>query len=143
MCTFKRIVISFPPFQTPTLQWKRMGPLEARHCEVASFVLGQVFKLQIIFSPITGVDNLIVNLSKTFTLTSDQCSLLLKGLTFIPTPSGFKTKKIELLNDLQTYHHRLQLKTYFQGKKLQKKRLPFMGPSEWTPSLLSLLNNIR
>lgn len=104
--------------------------------------MGPLFKLPISFSRTPGVDNLIVNLSKTFTLSSDQRALLSKGLTFIPTPTGFKTKKIELLSDLQAYHRRLQLETHFEGKKLQKEKLPFTGPSGWTPSLSSLPKHI-
>lgn len=94
-------------------------------------------------SRIPGVDNLIINLSKTFLLTPDQRSVLQKGLTFIPTPTDFKTKKIELVSDLQAYHRRLQLETHFEGKKLRREKLPFTGPSEWTPSLATLPNNIR
>lgn len=42
------------------------------------------------------------------------------------------------MKDLQTYHRRVKLETYFEGKKVKKQKIPFTGPSEWTPSLACL-----
>lgn len=71
-------------------------------------------------------------------LNREQNSALLKGLSFIPTPLGFKTQRIELLKDLQDYHRRIKLETFFEGKKSSKKKLPFTHSSDWTPALSSL-----
>lgn len=83
-------------------------------------------------------EKLIVNLSKTFHLTPAQRMVLLRGLSFIPAPRGIKTQKIQLLKDMQTYHRRIKLETFFEGKKTKKQKIPFTGPSDWTPSLGSL-----
>lgn len=88
-------------------------------------------------SPINSLEKLIVNLSS-LSLTTEQRAVLLKGLSFVPTPHGFKTQKLELLTDLQNYHRRVKLETIFEGKKNQKQKIPFTKASEWTPALSSL-----
>lgn len=89
-----------------------------------------------------GPHKLIINLSESFVLTSEQNSVLLKGLSFIPAPLGFKTQKKELLKDMQSYHRRLKLETFFEGKKNKKNKLPFTHGSDWTPALSSLPKQI-
>lgn len=91
----------------------------------------------------TGQHNLIINLSETLKLTLAQTVVLSKGLSFIPTPRGIKTQKIELQKDLQKYHRRLKLEAFFEGKKRRKEKLPFTHGSEWTPMLSSLPKQIR
>lgn len=80
----------------------------------------------------------IVNLSKTFIPTNDQISLLSRGLTFIPTFQKLKNQKKQLQLDLQTYHRRLKLESYFEGKKKTTQKIPFIAKSNWTPKLCQL-----
>ena len=100
------------------------------------------FKLLIDKSPKQESNKLIINLSKKFKLSKDQRAVLLKGLSFIPTPRGVKTQKIKLLKDMQAYHRRVQLETFFEGKKTQKQKVPFTENSDWTPALSNLPKQI-
>lgn len=93
-------------------------------------------------SPKQDQNKLIVNLSKKFKLSKEQRAVLLKGLSFVPTPMGVKTQKIQLLKDMQAYHRRIKLETFFEGKKSQKQKIPFTGASDWTPALSSLPKQI-
>ena len=47
-----------------------------------------------------------------------------------------------MMIDIQDYHRRLTLATYFEGKR-KKERLPFTANSNWTPNLGSLPSPIR
>lgn len=98
------------------------------------------FKLLKPDSPKRGPQKLIINLSKSLILTKDQTSVLEKGLSFIPTPP--KCLKKELLADIQSYHRRIKLETYFEGKKNSKEKVPFTHPSDWEPPLSSLPKEI-
>ncbi len=116
-------------------QWSIFILLHAR-------ALGTVFKLLSIMNPINSQDKLIVNLSSS-TLSIEQRAVLLRGLSFVPTPQNVRTQKFELLQGLQKYHRRLKLETFFEGKKSNKKKLPFTHGSEWTPTLSSLPPHVR
>lgn len=75
-------------------------------------------------------DSLILNLSKSFILTSTQSLLLEKGLSFIPTPT---TQDREgLRRDIHSYHRRLKLSDHFKNKP-QCDPIPFTLPSTWEP----------
>ncbi len=93
-------------------------------------------------NPINSQDKLIVNLSSS-TLSTEQRAVLLRGLSFVPTPKNVRTQKLELLQGLQKYHRRLKLETFFERKKSNKKKLPFTHGSEWTPTLSSLPPHVR
>ncbi|KAL2076412.1 hypothetical protein ACEWY4_027991 [Coilia grayii] len=70
-------------------------------------------------------------LAKNFTLTPSQASLLKKGLTFIPAPIMTTNSKQQLAYDLQTYHRKIKLASYFGDD--QHSPVPFLPPSDWTP----------
>lgn len=52
-------------------------------------------------------------------------------------------EKKQLKFDLQAYHRRLKLKTFFEGKRKDSRKVPFTHNSDWTPSLSSLPIQIR
>ncbi len=66
-------------------------------------------------NPINSQDKLIVNLSSS-TLSIEQRAVLLRGLSFVPTPQNVRTQKLELLQGLHKYHRRLKLETFFRNK---------------------------
>lgn len=74
----------------------------------------------------------VVVLAENFQLTQAQHELLNKGLTFVPTVNIHRNQKWQLQLDMQNYHRKIKLATYFR-KAPQKDRIPFLGPSEWTP----------
>lgn len=76
----------------------------------------------------------VVVLAPNFNLSKPQSSLLSKGLTFIPTISLGRDQKLKLEFDLQNYHRKIKLATYYRNA-LSKKITPFVGPSIWTPPL--------
>ena len=79
----------------------------------------------------------MIVLAKNFTLTEPQRKLLSRGLFFIPSLDIGKGLKNNLETDIQTYHRRIKLAVYF--KDAQKEgRLPFVGSSDWEPSLENL-----
>ena len=88
--------------------------------------------------PRKGAHRLVVNLSKHFSISPSQSSLLMKGLTFIPSVQKMKDFKHQLRLDLQKYHRRIKLEVFFEGKKTKKQRLPFTHNSDWTPALSRL-----
>lgn len=63
--------------------------------------------------------------------------MLRKGLFFVPTLNLNKNQKVQFHLDLQNYHRRLKLVTYYKktnGNKVKNKGiLPFVGPSTWVP----------
>lgn len=81
------------------------------------------------------VENNIVNLSKNFTLTEAQISLLSRGLSFIPSVNHLSRDDLEF--DLQCFHRRLKLAAYFEGTR-ESVPLPFLPPSLWEPASLVL-----
>lgn len=74
----------------------------------------------------------VIVLSKTFRLSQPQRTLLSKGLSFIPTLDLGRNQKLQLQSDIQQYHRKLKLASYFKNKQ-DKTILPFVGPSRWTP----------
>lgn len=84
----------------------------------------------------------VINLSNKFSPTENQLKLLNKGLTFIPTPKINRDTKNQLSVDLQNYHRRLLLTTYFRHQE-EKQILPFTYRSTWTPKLIQVPDNIR
>lgn len=81
----------------------------------------------------------VVVLAPNFQLTGPQHSLLSRGLSFIPTLNIHRSQKQQFLLDMQDYHRKVKLATYFKDRTTDKKeKLPFLGPSVWTPPLHSL-----
>ena len=73
-------------------------------------------------------------LADQFKPTKAQLSLLNRGLTFIPSIKIDKNVKTQLLLDVQKYHRRIKLATYFKdADDPDSTILPFMPPSDWTP----------
>jgi len=66
-------------------------------------------------------------------LTPPQISLLNRGLNFIPTKGSNKNFIQQGRWDLQQYHRKLKLATYFQHKK-ESDPPPFTPKSQWVPS---------
>lgn len=81
----------------------------------------------------------VVNLSKSFKITTAQAILLNKGFTFIPSFKGATTKEIRdtLRADVQDYHRQLKLAVYYKDRP-QATQLPFTPKSTWSPALASL-----
>lgn len=96
--------------------------------------LGEILKLLVPASRIDeeGNKNIVV-LSKHFILTEAQYKLLNKGLTFVPTPKLDSDTKSQMKLDLQNYHRKLKLATFFENKN-QSDPTPFVLKSGWTPS---------
>lgn len=82
-------------------------------------------------------------LAPNFTLTKAQHTLLTKGLFFIPTIDLKKDQKINLLTDIQNYHRKIKLAVYFRDTIGKKDKLPFTGPSTWTPLLKQLPQEVE
>lgn len=102
--------------------------------------MGTVFKLS---SPISLLEegygeqlplvseNVIV-LAENFKLSEAQKKVLDRGLTFIPTLTLDSNQKLHLQFDIQNYHRKIQLASYFRDNKRQ--RLPkFTSSSFWMP----------
>lgn len=88
------------------------------------------------------MDKSVVNLSKSFTPTQAQHLLLSKGLSYIPTSQPRRNDKHQLLSDLQMFHRKVMLTTYFEGRGSTQK-LPFTTKSTWTPRLNQLPSAVR
>lgn len=82
-------------------------------------------------SDLLGSRNVVI-LTKNFTPTKTQLKLLEKGLTFIPVMGTIKDQKMQLQLDIQNYHRKLKLASYFKSSR--KQPLPFTPASFWTPS---------
>lgn len=76
----------------------------------------------------------VVVLAPNFTLSGPQRDLLSKGLSFIPVLGIGRDQKVNLVADIQNYHRKIKLATYFEDSQ-QKEKRPFVGPSHWTPRL--------
>lgn len=74
----------------------------------------------------------MLNLSKPFTLSPSQFSLLRRGLKFIPTRGTNKNLIDRTQFDLQPYHRKLKLAAHFEHKK-ESDPPPFTPKSEWSP----------
>ena len=84
----------------------------------------------------------VVVLAKNFHLTGPQRNLLDKGLSFIPTLDIGRDQKAQLQWDIQNYHRKIKLATYFKNSNT-KEKLPFIGPSIWTPPLHKLPMEVK
>lgn len=77
----------------------------------------------------------VVVLAKNFQISRHQYSLLAKGLSFIPAPDIGMDQKAQLQLDIQNYHRKIKLATYFRFSNTNTEEiLPFVGTSNWTPS---------
>lgn len=76
-------------------------------------------------------------LAKNVTLSGPQRRLLSRGLSFIPTLDIGRKQKINLQLDIQNYHRRIKLASYFADSP-KTEQLPFVVPSNWTPPLEKL-----
>ncbi|KAF3840435.1 hypothetical protein F7725_006297, partial [Dissostichus mawsoni] len=79
-----------------------------------------------------GNKNVLI-LAKHVTLTPPQITLLDRGLNFIPTKGSNKNIIEQGRWDMQQYHRRLKLATYFKHKK-DSDPPPFTPKSDWFPS---------
>lgn len=84
-------------------------------------------------------DITVLNLSKTFSPSAAQLSLLERGLTFIPSPSTVDSK--ELRRDVHQYHRRIKIMDYFSNATY--KPIPFTHPSTWEPEWSALSNTTK
>lgn len=83
-----------------------------------------------------------MNLTKNTILTSNQLSLLNKGLTFIPALRTNPVKqKTQGRWDLQQYHRTVKLTSYFENDKTSPP-LPFIQKSSWTPPKAALSSDV-
>lgn len=87
------------------------------------------------FQPSQAQD--VVVLAKHFNLSRQQQKLLSKGLTFIPTSDISRDQKAQFQLDMQNYHRKIKLASYF-GNSNAEEIPPFIGPSNWTPPLHDL-----
>ena len=71
-------------------------------------------------------------MTKNFNPSKAQLDLLNRGLTFIPTIDLYKNQKTQLQLDIQNYHRKIKLITYFKNSKKQEP-LPFTPTTTWTP----------
>lgn len=113
-------------------------------CKGNAPTLDRTIKLHSPLNPKKGLERGtgVINLSKHFVPTDSQLKLLNKGLTFIPTPNTNQDTKKQLTFDVQQYHRRLLLTTYFRHKE-DTEPLPFTFKSAWTPKLSQVPNVIR
>ena len=70
------------------------------------------------------MDKLVVNLSDTY-LTKEQTSVLAKGLNFCPTPGSLNPG--ELRSDLDCFHRKLRLTSYFYDEEEELDLSPTEG----------------
>ena len=74
----------------------------------------------------------VIILTKDFTPSKAQLDLLNRGLTFIPTLDIGKNLKTQLELDMQIYHRKVKLATFFKDAEKQEPT-PFTLASNWTP----------
>lgn len=107
--------------------------------------MDQVFKPSFLLKPITEevfdftgpeAQDVLV-LGQNLYLSTSQKQLLSKGLTFIPTPDSNRDDRLKTKYDVQKYHRRIKLASHFKHSTIRKP-LPFVGASEWSPSVESL-----
>lgn len=73
-------------------------------------------------------------LSQSVVLTAPQLSVLNKGLTFIPTLGCNRNLRERFRFDIQGYHRRIKLWSYYgDDTHRHTSPLPFMPKSNWTP----------
>lgn len=104
----------------------------------------QTLKLRSPVNPSVGLQRglEVINLSKHFRPTEDQFRVLKKGLTFVPTPKINREMKKQLCMDIQQYHRRLLLTSYFRYRG-KTEPLPFTPKATWTPKLSQVPNQVR
>lgn len=102
--------------------------------------MGPLFKLDIPLNPL-GEGNKgstpllsqnVIVLTKDFSPSKAQLDLLNKGLTFIPTLDIGKNQKRQLELDMQNYHRKIKLATFFKNEQ-KREPIPFIPTSNWTP----------
>lgn len=76
----------------------------------------------------------VIILAKKFKPTPAQHRLLGRGLSFVPTVGIYRDQKRTLQLDIQNYHRRIKLASFFKDSA-KKPVVPFTGPSEWTPPI--------
>lgn len=81
-------------------------------------------------------------LAKNFKLSRAQHTLLIKGLSFIPTLDISRGQKAQFQFNMQNYHHKIKSATYYRDSG-EKQILPFMGTSTWTPPFEKLPLEIK
>lgn len=74
----------------------------------------------------------VMVIAENFSLSKAQLDLLNRGLTFIPTVGDNRKQRTQLLLDIQNYHRKIKLATYF-GNKGKRGKPRFTPPSHWTP----------
>lgn len=74
----------------------------------------------------------VINLTRSFKLSSAQLALLNKGLNFIPTKGTNRHIREQSLSDMQQYHRKLKLAAYYEHAR-ESVQLPFIQKSAWTP----------
>lgn len=74
----------------------------------------------------------VMVVAENFSLSKAQLDLLNRGLTFIPTVGDNRKQRTQLLLDIQNYHRKIKLATYF-GNKGKREKPRFTPPSHWTP----------
>lgn len=79
----------------------------------------------------------VVVLAKNFRLSRPQRELLKKGLFFVPALYIGKNEKLKFEFDMQAYHRKVKLATYFRNSK-RRDKMPFTGPSDWSPPVQEL-----
>lgn len=84
----------------------------------------------------------VVVLAKNFKLSTQQYDILAKGLSFIPTLNIGRDQRAQFQLDMQNYHRKIKLASYYRNSKIDGG-LPFVGPSNWTPSLHDLPPEIK
>ena len=85
----------------------------------------------------------MIVLAKNFTLTEAQKRLLGRGLKFIPVLGQRKDQLLYLEHDMQEYHRRIKLTTYFKEARSNKTKRRFVKPSMWTPPMEKLEPEVR
>lgn len=83
---------------------------------------------------IKGSKNVIV-LTDNFKPSQSQWNLLNRGLTFVPTINLYKNQRKQIQLDIQNYHRRVKLATYFHSRDNKRKPPVFMPTSLWSPPL--------
>lgn len=74
----------------------------------------------------------VIVLANNFQLSEAQKVLLSRGLSFIATTNMGRGDRLQFEWDVQNYHRKIKLASYFQNKGGGQK-LPFVGPSNWMP----------
>ena len=77
----------------------------------------------------------LLNLSSHFRPSEAQVSLLLKGLSFVPTLNIGRQGPPSMRLEVAAYHRRLKLAAFFEGQEQTdpSERRRFLPPSAWTP----------